>query len=210
MASISDKITTPQYQAFQPNALEQVYASELPHMGGLAAMFLNAAQDERKQGSAAYQSGVTQANRLAMALDQMEEAQKYKTEELKGNVELAKVGYHPGGMTRGTDLFTNIPQANADAQTFDNLRIAEAGAANAKASEGAGTKTEMIGDEYPGMPNGGPVRVKVTGRDANMVAAEQARQGAIARARLNAPGSAAPIPPSTQMMRDRLDSLNRQ
>lgn len=134
---------------FTSDPIEHVYAGELPKLGGLAYMFLNAAEDRRDAGQQDYSQQVDKANSMSMALARMEEDFKHRQEVMKVAGTLMGHGVLPSNLNGAGDLISNMPGADADVKTITDLRRAQATEALAKGANAGAGNFEVDTDVAP-------------------------------------------------------------
>lgn len=210
----NSKPSLPSSQVFSSDPLEQIYASQLPQMDGLAYMFLQNARNRRETGADAYMQGVDRANRMSMMLGQLEEQTKLREAQIKGTVDLVGKGFNPGDMTGGSALFNNIPGGNDVAKLMQDVMRADAASKLASAANAGSGGADKYTVDAAAIPNSGSepiITVKGTGRDMERVSKtveERIRQLNTARRRPGAPG--APPRPYTQQELDAIARMRDQ
>jgi hypothetical protein len=186
-------IAAPNYAAYQSDPIQQIYARGTldRDMSGLSAMFLDAADRNKKRGIDSYESGVREANALSGKLAQQEMEQEKLLTILKASAGLMEKGYAPSGMQAAGQIF-NDPAANDQfSQATIGKLLADAAASNAKGAEG-GDKFEYNVDTSPSGVTTGTWKGKGANPD-RLQAAIQQRVEAEMRARGLQPSGKGPL-----------------
>lgn len=187
------KIQAPQPSIFQDSALEQIYArgSLDRDMSGLSLMLMNAVGGRSAGNQERYLGGLDQANQRAMALQQLEEAFKFRTAQMENSRHLALGGYKPSTTSGYSMLFPTgsenpdaVAQLIQDKIAADIFQKRQAGAASGVA------KAPQFTEETVVMPGTAESVTKLTGKGPNLTGVSstvQARAAQIKEAIKNRP-----------------------
>lgn len=173
----TSKVQVPSPAIFQSDPEEQIYARGTldRDMSGLSYMFKNAAQTRREQDQGTYLQGVSEANRVAAALQQQEDRMKMVTDTLKMAPDFAKAGlpidlvpllaqhFNGQGMDEQTRAASSLP--------LDLIRSEIAKNNAAGAAHGAAGAPEFTGETQI-TPEGVSIesmKVKTKGGDSAVV-----------------------------------------
>lgn len=128
--TVTTRMQAPSYQIFNPDALDQIYASKVasdPIMGGIAYT-LGAAHKMNKAGTQdQYLASQERFNRMAMALDAMEMQEKRKTKAMEIGGGLVKEGFDPANIPSSAeylsapDPMTDLIRSLVRAKTANQL-----------------------------------------------------------------------------------------
>lgn len=168
------KTHVPAPAIFQSDPTEQIFSKGVldRDMSGLSYMFLNAAQGRRDADQQTYMQGVSEANRIAAALNSQDNLSKMLIESLKEAPNYAKAGLPVSDVPMLSRLFANggNNKQTADASLLVNLlKQSEINKNNATA--GAESAPEFTGESVV-TPQGVSVenlKVKQKGGDPAMV-----------------------------------------
>ncbi len=182
----TSKVQIPQPAIFQSDPEQQIYARGTMDrdMSGLAYMFKNAADTRRERDQDTYMQGVSEANRIAAALEKQDMMQRTLLEALKQAPDYAKAGLPIADVPMLAQLFASggAGQAAEASSLVNELKKSEiaknaaAGAASGQAGAPEYTEEMQI---TPSGVSVGTMRVKTKGGDSK-VAQEILRQRGLA------------------------------
>lgn len=166
----------PNPAAFQSDPTEQIFAKGVADGpdAGLNYMFMRAARERRGGDTEQYMQGLTEANRIAQAMQSQEEGNKRMMEVLKQSVELAKgaVG-NPSNMPALNMVYgANGGENDEFGMLKRALMASEAAANNAKAVSSTAEGRPEFSAETAVTPSGVSqeiLRVKQKGGDSALL-----------------------------------------
>lgn len=176
------KLTAPNVNLFDPDALEQIFAKGVTardNTAGLSAAWLLSSRADRMNDQDRYLGALNTTNQMDAALQRQEVAAKLREQGMKSATDLIKEGFTPTSLNSGADLFSDLGSGDNYAKMLQALTQSKITANNSKGASGGGGKPTTTVQSVM-MPWGAAGPTTITSKNADPAAATGANSAALA------------------------------